>query len=55
MKHPSWTSRILSENAYSSFCSTIFTSDFFVAFDGSFSSNSSITKVSEINVKIVAI
>ena len=54
MKRPSWTSRILLENASSSLCSTIFTSDFFVAFDERHLSNSSKREVSEINIKFVA-
>ena len=54
MKRPSWTSRILSENASSSLCFKIFTSDSFVAFDGRHLSKSSIGEVSEITVKFVA-
>ena len=54
MKRPTWTSRMPSENASSSLCSTIFTSVFFVAFDGRHLSNSSIREVSEINVNFVA-
>ena len=55
MKRPSWTSRILSEKASSSLCSTIFTSVYFSAFDGRHLSSSSIRDVSEVNVKFVAI
>ena len=55
MRRTSWTSRIPSENASSSLCSTFFTSDFFVAFDGTKLSNSSKKEVSAVNVKFVAI
>ena len=54
MKRPSWTSRIPSENASSSLCSTILTIDFFVAFHGRHLSNSCIREVSEVNVESVA-
>ena len=54
MKSPSWTSHIMSENASSSWCCTMFTSDFLVAFDGRHLSNGSIREVSEANVKFVA-
>ena len=54
MKRPSWTSRTLSENASSILCSTVFTGDFFVPFDGRYLSNSSIGEVFEVNVKFVA-
>ena len=54
MKRPSWTSGISSENASSSLCSTIFTSEFFVAYDGRHLSNSSRREVSEVNVKFLA-
>ena len=50
-KRPSWTSRIPSEKAFSSLCSTIFTSDLFVAFDGRHLSNSSIAEVLVIVVR----
>ena len=55
MKRPRWTSCIPSENASFSLCSTIFTSDFFVAFDGGLFSNSIIKEASEANVNFVAI
>ena len=42
MKRSKRTILITSENASSSLCSTIFTSDFCVAFDGRHLSNSSI-------------
>ena len=45
---------MLSENASSGLCSTIFTSNFFFAIEGRHLSNSSITEVSEVNIKFVA-
>ena len=54
MKRPSWTSRILSENTSSILCSTFFTSDFFVAFDGRHLINNSVREISDINVKFIA-
>ena len=51
MKCRSSTSlRMMSKNASSSLCSTIFLGDFFVAFEGRHLSNSSVTEVSEVNV-----
>ena len=50
-----WTSPLmLSKNAHSSLCSTFFTSNFFAALEGRNLSYSSITEVSEVNVKFVA-
>ena len=42
-----------SKNGYSSLCSTFFTSLFFAGLEGRNLSNSSITGVSEVNVKFV--
>ena len=54
MKCLSWTSPLMpSKNAYSSSCSTFFTSNFFAALEGRNLSNSSITEVSEVNVNFV--
>ena len=54
MKRPSWTSRKPSKIASSSLCCTIFTTDFFDAFDGRYLSKSSIRELCEVNVKFVA-
>ena len=55
MKRPRWTSRIPPENDCSSLCSTLFTTDFFVAFGGRHLSNSSLWEFSEVDVNFVAI
>ena len=54
MKWLSWTTPLMpSKKAYSSLCSTLFTSLFFAGLEGRNLSNSSITGVSEVNVKFV--
>ena len=54
VKHPNSTSpRLLSESVSSNLCSTNFTNNFFVAFEGTQLSISSIRVVSEVNVKFL--
>ena len=55
MKRPNWLSpRMLSENASSSLCSTVFMSIIFIAFEGRILIKSSATAVSQMNIEFAA-